>query len=309
MMIFSALTTILGRGIPSGKDGIYPDGTAIANFFNWFVQASLIVSDVPRRPQYEKGPLRHALLAFFAKCILPLEDLQGMGLMPPPGCDWEDWVCCLGPCKGQSVMRSVNNRFLSLFRWASGIADPNELLLYCKMAQPFRSLDPCLEFPFSMPTILIPIRELLPEIAAKLQSHQPYFEGKANNLFLCPDHFRVLRSDGSTRNTLPRIVPFGVQYINEGIESGNLHFRLKRMKNNPSRSFATVLISKDSIKRATVFMNPVGTVLNRSEWVEEIERRIKAFASSVSKIWYLVAQILHLGGVNLNEEKDKIVTR
>lgn len=204
------------------------EGVILASLYSSITDLKNIYLNAPSSPvEYTGVRDREQMIVFTLKCILPLEKLRQMNLMPPPNCSWIQWVCCLGPCESNKdsfdfailkLLRSLllkNNRELFQAELFEGIVFEK---LWAGM--PWNRSSRKREGP-RIPTILLPVNLLLKEVGEQIKEVYSLKDEELRNRFVCRSHFV---RPGRKRDYYKNITCFTPTEINNDLKSGKVEF-------------------------------------------------------------------------------------
>lgn len=314
-MVYTALASLFESKEHKDEKGRRRDGTILARFFNGFINLEDVTYSGHQNPdEYSKMAGRNAMIALLMKSVLPLNNLREIGMMPPANCDWDNWVCCLGPCKGLMNMRGINASIIKLLRWANGSSDPNEL----------RSFDAFINFWCGAPTrkakgsedcgkfmsiFLTPVSKLPSELISSLTTKFPSLAGKEQKLFLCVDHFReMIRSKDDDTSARRELFSFCPDAIIKSFENDGLKLSTGNLKSQ-SLVYFEQISSRRLFETNIPYQFPITKNLTLNGWKKEWESRVNAFVSNISEVWLHMASLLQLEDMTPEDYKRNIITK
>ena len=292
-------------------------GTALAQFFKGLIRIEDVTATGSADPNdYAKTAARNSMIALLLKCILPIPILQEIGMMPPNNCEWDNWVCCLGPCKGLMSMRGINAKLIKLLRWANGSCAPSELRAFDAFIDfwsgaPTRTkVKDSADYGYFMSIFLAPV-SMLPTNTVKLLTKKfPSLAGKENKLFLCVDHFKEMlgsKDSNVSKAFSPKreLFEFSTNNISKDLESGKLKLSTGNISSQ-SLVYIDQLLPRSSFTNGVNYSYPSMGNLTLEGWIIELERRIDSFVHNVATVWHHTASLFNLQEMSLEVYKNNI---
>lgn len=207
------------------------------------------LSDINRTlsPEVEKLTEleQQIVITYSLKVVLDFEVLQDLCLMPPRGCPFELWVCCAGPCKSGYVRKHQDIRKLRELRSRAGIKDDIPENFYNRFEEEWREIwnqearrrkEENSKTDYNTPLFLVPVRNLNETVKNAIIAIEPGLAPSIDNLFLCGDHFKKLRTREKKGFNQRRYSSYTAENINKGIETGEISLCLARNKHFVNRS-------------------------------------------------------------------------
>ena len=184
------------------------------------------------------------MIALLMKCILDLDTLRGLCLMPPEGCGLDQWQCLAGPCNTSDKLRCQNIRLVKAFRAFNGKKDNLEPDYHEKFETVWgdfkrnKAKDKDKRLGSFSPLMLFPVKLLHETVSRDILMKRPDLKDCIDKLFICCEHFQDVANDSTLSNrSLPS---FSLDIINEELANGKAVFSWGRLF--PKLSYVTKLL-------------------------------------------------------------------
>lgn len=173
----------------------------------------------------------------FLRTVLDLDSLRSLCLFPPRDTPFNKWSCFIGPCAGQSLLRSVNHTTLKHLRESCGLLDnlPIDFFEYYHMlwgsrTRPHSSKRKSSEDPLS-PLLLFPVKAFSGVFKAEIIATYPVVRDFIDELFICCDHFSSTKTEGKgLQPPAPlrsaTIFNYSLEYLRSAYDEGSIALNL-----------------------------------------------------------------------------------
>jgi hypothetical protein len=221
--VFKTFAEVFDIAIAKGMAGASKKdkNTRYREFLESFCKISEWNSFLDKSP--DTAGCRPTLLAIIMKCVLDIDDLRQLCLMPPKGCPLEKWHCMVGYCQSLDKMKSQNPMALKACRFLLGKKDELPHRFYEKYQELWEPSSR-INFPNRhvgqlSPLILFPIKQLHPKVKEFILTEKPEHKDRIDEFFVCTDHF--------TPN-LRNLFSYSIEYLNTQLEAGSINFSFAR---------------------------------------------------------------------------------